>query len=273
MKHCESGMGHGRRQAVVCRRTWAVDVVRRLAFAVRPPGRLGLSVCLGLLLSGCITAVPMQTASAVPRGVVRLGGEVSFSPWCSFTVNPLGNCALLVTGTPLPEVRGDVRMGLGDGFDFGASIRGGGVLNRGGQGGLLLDAKKEVFSSARSPGPRWLVSVAPGVAADLVTFWPTVPAVPPAVAFQVSMPAYVGYQTEAWEWVLGVRAQERFVAAQSTPSAFLGVPEFGLSVAVFSQGHPRWGGQLSYQAPFELAASGMFTLSGAVLFDLGTPAP
>ena len=247
------------------------NVVHRWTQRASPNGHLRIwrwVVALALVASGCITPLPLQTASAVPQGITRLGGGVSVTPYCSFTGDPLNECARGLTGIPLPELRLDVRRGLGNGWDLGGSGRVELVAYRGFQAGLLVDAKKEVWAGEIGPGRRQVLSLGGAVSADAVVVSSGgTPSVRPELG--LALPLFYGWQGENSEWVVSPRLVQRFPYSRG----LYGVSEFGLALGVFHRSSGL-GLQLSYQAPFELPTSGLFTVSIGGFLDLGgAPAP
>lgn len=228
-----------------------------------------------LLLAGCVTPLPMQPASALPAGTWRLGGQVAFAPWCTLSANPIGNCAVEPANVPLPELRLDARAGAGNGLDVGLSGRAAGVLSRGWQLGLLVDAKKELWSREFEPGRRQILSLGPALGADFTTLT-LLPGRPTGVQWEGALPLYFGHQTAHFEWVVGARFVERLVPESAFRSGYANVEELGVVAGVYARGPLPWGVQLGYEAPLSYLSSGVFTLSAGVMLELrpgGAPGP
>ena len=76
-----------------------------------------------LLVAGCATVSPMQTASTVDPGKWRVGAQLSTAAYCgSFVEGPLV-CTDYPDGVPIPELRVNARRGLPHGADVGISLQ------------------------------------------------------------------------------------------------------------------------------------------------------
>ncbi len=239
----------------------------------RPLPLLPLALLLGSLLgSACTTVVPLQTASTVPRGTWRVGGQAALSPWCGVSGDVANRCAFLPEGTPLPELRLQGRTGVAEGTDVGVSLLGAAEVLAGlgpvVRGGVYVDGKRELLSRELGGERRQVLSVAPGVGFALT---PVVPRGGPAPDLDVALPVLFGHQTAGWEWVAGAQVLERFqwrMAEADPGQRWRARTELGLSAGVFSRGPARTAYQLSYVAPVDRLAGGRLTFGFGLVFDV-----
>ena len=221
---------------------------------------------------GCATVVPLQTASVVPGGTWRVGGQVALSPWCSLSRDMAQRCAFLPQGTPLPEVRLQGRTGVAEAVDVGVSLFASAELPAGlpaaVRGGVYVDGKRELLSRGLGGERRQVLSVAPGVGFALS---PVAPRGGPAPDVDLALPVLLGHQTEGWEWVAGAQVLERFQSRgeSADPEQRLRArTEVGLTVGAFSRGPARTAYQLSYVAPVDRLADGRLTFGFGLAFDV-----
>ena len=231
-----------------------------------PSGVEGL-VWLALLLTGCTTVVPMQTASAVDRGRFRVGGQLSTAAFCgSIPEGGLGvtRCTEYPDGIPIPELRANARYGLGHGFDVGASLQGHGAIfapERAFQFGLSADLKGELL---RLPtrGPTHIVSV--GLLGGMaiagrfgLPLWPQV---------EWALPLFYGLQFQHWELVLSANASNRFTKSPNiSPST--DTVRVGFTVGLFHRQPAGFALQLAYTTDPARFSYGTLQLQLGVFFD------
>ena len=222
--------------------------------------------CLSLL-AGCATVVPMQTASVVERGHVRLGGQVSASMYCgAIGEGGLGvtSCNAFPDGVPVPELRANARVGLGQHFDLGASLQGHGMVlsvEHAFQLGLTVDLKGELLHIATS-GPTHIVSAGLlGGGAFSGRFglplWPQV---------EWAVPIFYGLQFSHWELVLSANASHRFTASPNLTPSINGV-RTGFSVGLFHREPAGFAVQVGYSTDPASFRYGSFQLQVGVFFD------
>ncbi len=201
---------------------------------------------------GCATVVPMQTASVVEKGRLRLGGQLSAAGFCgqiSGGILGLTRCTEYPDGVPLPEVRANGRYGLGAGFDVGLSVQAQGQLiapERAFQLGLTADVKGELLR-LRTRGPTHVVSTGLlGGSALSGRF-----GLPLWGQLEWSVPLFYGLQFQRWELVLGANLSQRVTVAKlGTVSALSPVDtaRVGFSLGLFRRAPAAWAVQLSYVA-------------------------
>ncbi len=221
-----------------------------------------------LVLAGCTTVLPMQTASAVDRGRFRVGGQVSTSAFCGdLAGGGLGvtQCTDYPDGLPLPELRANGRYGLGHGFDVGASLQGHGLLfapERAFQLGLTLDVKGELLRIA-TRGPTHLISVgllAGGALAGRfgLPLWPQV---------EWGVPLFYGLQFKHWEVVLSATASQRYQKSPHlTPSA--ATMRTGFTFGLFHREPAGFAVQLGYTTDPAEFGHGTIQLQFGLFFDV-----
>ncbi len=220
-----------------------------------------------LLLAGCATIVPMQTASVVERGRVRVGGQVSASMYCgAIGEGALGisSCNDFPDGVPIPELRANARVGLGQSFDLGVSLQGHGMVlsvERAFQLGLTVDLKGELLHLTTS-GPTHILSVGLlGGAAFAGRFglplWPQV---------EWAVPIFYGLQFTQWELVLSANASHRFSFSPNvTPS--LDSVRTGFSIGLFHREPAGFAVQVGYSTDPASFRYGSFQLQVGLFFD------
>lgn len=217
-------------------------------------------------LAGCATVVPLQTATTVPKGATRVAGQMNVVPWCGVALNPVEHCGRLPRAVPSPELRGNVRHGVGARTDVGASVRAGTVGSHA-ELGFYLDAKMEVWSSEPVRGRRQLVSIAPGAGfggALLRGHGSPIQAGLPVVDF--ALPVFLGHETESVEWVLGPRFLHRL---HLDDGRITSIPAIGATAGLFTRQRTRFGIQLGYETPLFMPRWGTWSLSAGGSYDFG----
>jgi hypothetical protein len=233
--------------------------------------------------SACVTVVPMQTASVVPKGAYRLGGSSTITGYCgvslrAFTIltgssRYLQDCNAVPLGYTVPELRLGARHGVAEGFDLGASLQAQAVVGRGYQAGLFVDGKKELWTRPLDDGRRQILSVGPGVGYTTLQITSQTPWTSVGV-FDVALPVYFGHETQSFELVAGVKYVERFLFSQrvdGSPREVLADGDFGLSVGMFSRGPTKFGMEIGYQTGVGRPLGGLFNVSLGVTWDVGLP--
>lgn len=223
---------------------------------------------LMLVLSGCTTVVPMQTASVIDRGRFRVGGQLSTSTYCgNLAEGGLGvtSCNDYPDGVPIPELRANGRFGLGHGFDVGASLQGHGAIfapERPFQLGLTFDLKGELLR-LRTRGPTHLISVGLlGGAAIAGRFgmpvWPQV---------EWAVPLFYGLQFQHWEAVLSANLSQRFTQSPNlSPST--DTVRVGFALGLFHREPAGFALQVGYSTDPTEFSFGTIQLQVGLFFDL-----
>lgn len=221
-----------------------------------------------LVAAGCTTVLPMQTASAVDRGRLRVGGQLSTSVFCgALSQGGLGvtECTEYPDGIPLPELRANARYGLGHGFDVGASLQGEGTLfapERAFQFGLTVDLKGELLRIA-TRGPTHILSVGLlGGGAFSGRFglplWPQV---------EWGVPLFYGLQFQHWEVVLSANASQRFIQSPNlSPST--NTVRTGFTLGLFHRDPAGFAVQVGYATDPARFSDGTIQLQFGLFFDL-----
>lgn len=195
------------------------------------------------LLAGCATVVPMQTASVVPEGAWRVGGQLSAAGFCS--LYDVTDCHDYTDGIPFPEMRADVRRGLAPGFDLGASLQLQPVAFSAAKpigAGLALDGKYELVRS----GPHVVSTGLLGSGAisgriGLSPWWQA----------ELAVPLFHGFRTREFEWVAGLNVSHRWVWTDSPGTSALSplrTWRTGVSAGIFRRTPAGWSLQLTYLA-------------------------
>jgi hypothetical protein len=208
------------------------------------------ALVLTLLATSCATVVPMQTASVVGRGALRVGGALSASAYCGRLSDGvllgLARCTEYPDGIPLPELRVNGRVGLGDGVDVGASVQG--LLQllapeRAGQVGATIDVKGELLR-VEGHGVNHIVSMGLlGGGAVAGRF-----GLPAWAQLEWGVPVFYGLQLDRWEFVLGASVSQRQLVsgfAFARPLTFDST-RVGFTLGVFRRGPSAWAAQLGY---------------------------
>lgn len=229
---------------------------------------LALIAALGLLAAGCGTVIPLQTASTVPRGSYRVGGQLNVAPWCSVTssltlcqVAPLGAPGTPVV--PMPELRLNGRYGAADRLDLGLSLH---VLPAPFRAGAFLDGKLELWSRPHGEG-RQVLSLGLGAG---VTAGPSFAGTPGISQVELGLPLFYGHPLGPVDLVGSARVLERLAFVDTLsggPREVLGVTELGLTAGVLTRGNPGVGVQLGYSASVGLLDRGPFSLSVGGWYD------
>lgn len=179
-----------------------------------------MAVPLALFLSGCFSALPLRTASAVEDDTWRLSGQLDLAPWCGFAQNLPERCTDLPEGIPLPQLRLDARRGVRPGADLGASLQLATQLAPGSRfdgAGVRFGASgswhQELVDWPLEGERRRVLALAPTLSAAARTSGARGELAP---EFEVALPLYFGHQLEAFELVGRVGLGERLTL---TPSA------------------------------------------------------
>lgn len=227
-----------------------------------------LRVVFFLGLSACSTVTPMQTASVVDPGHLRLGGQLSAAGFCgSIPGGVLGmtSCTEYPDGIPLPELRLNGRYGFARAFDVGLSMQGQGQLiapERSFQLGLTADVKGELLRIPTS-GPTHLVSVGllggAAVAGRLsLPLWTQV---------EWGVPLFYGLQFEHLELVASATLSQRFVHSP-TVSPSTDTARVGFSLGIFKRNPAGIGVQLGYLTDPTRFSNGAIQLQVGLFFDV-----
>ncbi|MHB8873130.1 MAG: hypothetical protein ACYC8T_05530 [Myxococcaceae bacterium] len=236
------------------------------------------------LFAGCVTVVPMQTASVVPKGGYRVGGSNTITGYCSVSLDPGKQCNAIPLGVPTPELRFGARHGIAQGLDLGASLQGEATLGRiespldnprGYQLGLFVDAKKELWSRPLGEGRRQLVSAALGLGYTSLQITSGSNSNNSLVGVvDLALPVYFGHETRSMELVVGVKYVERFLFSYRRSDdrrEMLADGDLGLSFGFFGRGRTRLGVEFGYQTGVARPWGGLFNISAGVTWDLGLP--
>ncbi len=237
--------------------------------------RLGTCLSLAALsAAGCATTVPLQTASTVPAGTVRLAGQLSTSPWCSVSTE-LKTCAYGPGNGSfsLPELRLNGRVGVHDRVDLGLSAFASYVIGTGYRLGGLADGKVELWRREIDKGRKQVLSAGLGLGLTRLqeadgddptdaSYW----------QMDVVVPLRYGYQLEALELFGGPHFIERVSFDPPGLRGAADVPWLGLSAGFLTRGVARFGLAVTYEAPVRYLDGGVIDISVGVLFDLGGPA-
>ena len=228
-------------------------------------------IFLTCALAGCASVTPLQTASVVARGHTVIGGQVSGSLFCgSFAAGTLGvlQCNQYPDGVPLPEVRANVRRGVGWSSDVGGSIQ---VLGQIGapekvlQVGTSLDVKRELFRVTASSGLTHVLSLgAVGATAIIGRL-----ALAPLGQFEWAVPLRYGLLTQHTEWVATVLVSQRYEFGGSRDVRPFSSWRLGGSVGVFRKDPIGWGVQLGYLTEPTKFAYGSIQLQLGWMWELG----
>ncbi len=226
--------------------------------------------CLVLgVLAGCSTVAPMQTASVVDRGRLRVGGQLSAAGFCGELpggVLGLTRCTDYPDGVPLPELRGSARVGVARGFDVGATAQVQGQLfapERPLQVGLALDVKGELLR-VRTRGPTHVVSLGlqgGGAVAGRL-------GLEPWTFGEWAVPLFYGLQFERWELVASVLAGRRVTVSPGlTPTT--DTSRVGFTLGLFRRQPAGFAVQVGYLTDPARFTSGALQLQVGLFFDMG----
>lgn len=225
------------------------------------------SLLLLILFAGCSTITPMQTASVVDPGTVRVGGQLSAAGACDLPAGLLGyiGCADHPDGVPLPELRVNGRTGFARGFDVGVSLQGQGTLfapERPFQLGLTADVKGELLR-VRTSGPTHLVSVGLLGGTALAGRFSQ----PLWAQVEWGVPVFYGLQFEHLELVASATLSQRFTKSPNlAPSTNRAHVNF--SLGLYKRDPAGLGVQVSYLTDATRFSTGMLQLQVGVFFDV-----
>ncbi len=229
---------------------------------------------LGLLSMRCATVLPMQTASVVSEGTWRASGQLSATAFCGMAsqgVVGLSQCTEYPDGIPLPEVRANVRRGLGHQFDVGTSLQVQGQVlapERPLQVGLSVEGKRELFRHQTAGGQAHVVSLGAllgGAVAGRLTL-------APYAQLEWAIPAFYGFQFGHFEAVGTVAFSQRFTFPRiGADTATPGQPSYRFQIAagLYRREPAGWGVQLGYLTDVQRFLTGSIQLQFGWFFDFG----
>jgi hypothetical protein len=231
------------------------------------------ALALVLLVSGCATVVPMQTASVVPKDALRVGGQLSASAFCGVASQGLvglTRCTEYPDGIPLPELRGNVRWGIGHAIDLGASLQVAAQVSapeKPMQIGLTLDAKRELFTVTSSSSVSHVVSLgllANSAVAGRLTLAPW-------AQVEWGVPLFYGLRLNRFELVGTAAFSQRFTFPRiGADTAVAGLASYRLSFAVglYRRAPSGWAVQLGYSSDPKRFLTGTILLQMGWMFDV-----
>ena len=224
---------------------------------------------LFVLFAGCATVTPMQTASVVERGHVRVGGQLSGGPCGQLQNGLLGvlSCNSFPDGVPLPELRVNARTGFARGFDFGLSLQAYAQLlapERPFQMGLTADVKGELLR-LKTSGPTHIFSVGllggGAIAGRLgLPLW---------AHLEWAVPLFYGLQFVHWELVASTALGQRFTGSPNV-SPSTNVANVSFSLGLYKRDPAGFALQLSYLTDPARFSSGAILLQVGLFFDVVT---
>jgi hypothetical protein len=220
-----------------------------------------------LVLTACSTVTPMQTASVVDPGHLRVGGQLSATGACDLPAGVLGyiGCSDHPDGVPLPELRINGRYGFARRFDVGLSMQGQGTLfapEKPFQLGLTADVKGELLRIPTS-GPTHLISV--GVLGGSAIAGRV--SLPLWAQFEWGVPVFYGLQFQHLELVASATLSQRFTQSPNlSPST--NTARLGFSLGVYKRDPAGIGVQVSYLTDPTRFSTGMLQLQVGLFFDV-----
>ena len=233
-----------------------------------------LLVMVALVAAGCATVVPMQTASVVDKGRLRVGGQLSAAAYCGDLSGGLllglTRCTEYPDGIPLPELRANARYGLGSHFDVGLSAQAQRQVlapERAFQFGLTSDVKGELLRVEQGGLSHVVSTGLLGGAALSGRF-----GLPLWAQLEWGVPLFYGLQLERWEFVLGLSLSQRVLFSRlglESPLPPITSARGGITLGVFRRNPASWALQLSYVADPARFATGSLQLQFGWFFDLG----
>jgi hypothetical protein len=252
-------------------------VLRDFAFVEAPDPaahmkRNFLTLLFSLLSMHCATVLPMQTASVVSEGTWRASGQLSATAFCGVAsqgIVGLSQCTEYPDGIPLPEVRANVRRGLGHQFDVGTSLQVQGQVlapERPLQVGLSVEGKRELFRHSTASGQAHVISVGAllgGAVAGRLTL-------APYAQLEWSIPALYGFQFGQFEAVGLLAFSQRFTFARiGADTATPGLPSYRFQIAagLYRREPAGWGLQLGYLTDVQRFLTGSIQLQFGWFFD------
>ncbi len=236
--------------------------------------RIGL--VLFLTTSGCATVVPMQTASVVAPQHWRAGAQATAAAFCGIAsqgIVGLTRCTEYPDGIPLPEVRANVRRGIGHAIDLGGSLQVQGQIEspeRPLQVGLTVDGKRELFHRSGSNDTAHVLSL--GLLAGTAVSGRLTLA--PWTQLEWGVPVFYGFQFSRFELVGSASFSQRFTFPRiGASTAVLGQASYRLSFAVglYRREPAGWAIQLGYLTDPSRFLTGSIQLQFGWFFDLGSP--
>lgn len=225
-------------------------------------------------LPGCATVAPMQTASVVGAGQLRVGGQLSAAAYCGDArqglLVGLSRCTEYPDGVPLPELRVNGRYGLGGRVDVGLSLQAQGQVlapERIAQLGLTLDVKGELARVEAGPITHVVSTGLLGGGALAGRL-----GLPLWAQLELGVPVFYGLQVGRWEFVAGASLSQRTLHPRLGAAPVLPVhdsPRVGLVLGVYRRAPAGWALQLGYLADPARFGLGALQLQFGWFFDLG----
>jgi hypothetical protein len=224
---------------------------------------------LALFLCSCAAVTPMQTASVVPTGQIRVGGQLSTAGFCGeLAVGVLGltRCTEYPDGIPLPELRGGARLGVAPGVDVGGSIQLASqvlAVDRSLQLGFTADVKAQIIRVSSGPLTHVVSAGLLGGAASSFRF-----GLSPWWQAELGVPLFYGIQLSDVELVAAVTMSQRITVQASEVLPPTSTTRLGLSLGVYRRNPTSWGLQLNYLTDPSRFAGGAIQLQFGWFWDI-----
>jgi hypothetical protein len=222
-----------------------------------------------LVATGCATITPMQTASVVEPGHLRLSGQLAGAGFCgNFKAGLVGAiaCSDYPDGFPVPEVRVNGRYGAAHGFDVGLSLSGYGEVQapqRVFQLGATADVKRELLRVTSEGGLTHIV------AAGLLGSAAISGRLKEAAwsQFEWGVPVFYGLQFTHFELVANATLIARHVAIPA-PSPTVDTIRVSFALGLYRRNPTGFGVQVGWLAEPAKFSTGAVMLSAGWFFDV-----
>jgi hypothetical protein len=222
-----------------------------------------------LAASGCATITPMQTASVVDPGHLRLSGQLAGTGFCGdFRSGLVGavSCSDYPDGFPIPEVRVNGRYGAAHGFDVGLSLQAYGQVQapqRVLQVGATLDVKRELLRVKTDSGLVHVISAGLLGSASVSgrvkeTAWSQL---------EWGVPVFYGLQFAHFELVANATLITRHVTIPA-PSPTVDTVRVSFALGLYRRDPSGFGVQIGWLAEPAKFSTGAIMLSAGWFFDV-----
>lgn len=226
---------------------------------------------ISFMFSACATVLPMQTASVVAPGHTRVGGQVTAAAFCGSPVVGIGGvllCNQFPDGLPLPELRANVRRGLGWSSDVGGSLQLLGQVQAPEQPvqvGATVDVKRELLHLKTESGLAHILSLG-ALGGAAISGRAGLAAIGQA---EWGVPLLYGLQTTRFEWVAGLQISQRFQFGGRPDNQGLNAIRFGATLGLYRREPVSWGLQLAYLTDTRTMERGTLQLQFGWQWEIG----
>lgn len=228
---------------------------------------------LALVATSCATVAPLQLASVAPPGHTWVSGQVSGTVFCGAVPDGLVgflSCNQYTDGVPLPELRANVRRGVGWASDVGASLQVLGQVHAPEKPlhvGATVDGKRELLHLASAGGLGHVLSLGLGAATAISGRL----GLAPIGQAEWAVPLRYGLQVNAFELVATVLVSQRLEFGGVAGTPVWSTVRLGGALGILRREPVGWMVQIGYLTDPRAFRLGSFQLQLGWQWDITRP--